>query len=149
MLQLKLNRVKAGSIFGVFALLVVIMPVNAQTQAARITDPIILQNGQQLFAQNCAACHGQKAQGLTKDWKQLDADGKYPPPPLNGTAHTWHHSAKGLVNTIQNGTISIGGNMPAWKGKLSKKDSLHIVIWLTSLWPDEIYQAWWKRNKPE
>ena len=119
----------------------------AQAQNARITDPAILQNGQQLFLQNCAACHGQQAQGLTENWKQAGADGKYPAPPLNGTAHTWHHSAKGLVSTIQNGTIGIGGNMPAWKGKLSKRDSLHIVIWLTSLWPEEVYQAWWKRNK--
>jgi hypothetical protein len=60
------------------------------------------------------------AQGLAENWKQPGADGKYPAPPLNGTAHTWHHSAKGLVSTIQNGTISIGGNMPAWKGKLSR-----------------------------
>lgn len=144
MLQIKLNGLRIASILTLLAALV---SNNAQAQAARITDPEILQTGQRLFVHNCAACHGQKAQGLAKDWKQPDTSGKYPPPPLNGTAHTWHHSAKGLVNTIQNGTISIGGSMPAWKDKLSKKESLHIVIWLTSLWPDEIYQAWWKRNK--
>jgi mono/diheme cytochrome c family protein len=147
LLQSKVKWIKSCSKLLTLVLFAILMPTQVQAQAARITDPVILQKGMQLFVQNCAACHGQNAQGLAKDWKQPGADGRYPPPPLNGTAHTWHHSAKSLVNTIQNGTISIGGNMPAWKGKLSKKDSLHIVIWLTSLWPNEIYQAWWKRNK--
>ena len=46
--------------------------------------------GAPLFRANCAACHGQNAEA-TPNWKQTDANGNYPPPPLNGTAHTWHH----------------------------------------------------------
>ena len=149
MLSQLLVAVKFCSRLLKFALLCLLIAVPVQAQTTRITDQAILQKGQQLYLQNCAGCHGQQAQGLTRDWKQPDSDGKYPAPPLNGTAHTWHHSAKGLVSTIQNGTIGIGGNMPAWKGKLSKKDSLIIVIWLSSLWPEEVFEIWMERNKPE
>ncbi len=42
--------------------------------------------GQELFANNCAVCHGQKAES-TPNWRKKLSDGSYPPPPLNGTAH--------------------------------------------------------------
>ncbi len=125
---------------GAFAL-----PTQAQSQ--RITDPVILQQGQNLFQQNCAVCHGENAQGTVKNWQQPGADGKLPPPPLNGTAHTWHHSIQGLAQTIQNGTIVIGGSMPSWRGKLSEDETFSIIIWLSSLWPDDIYEAWMERNR--
>ena len=147
MLTKVLDSMVASSKPTLFILLALLLSPVIQAQTARITEPAILQKGQQLFLQNCASCHGLKAQGLTENWKQPGVDGKYPAPPLNGTAHAWHHSAKGLVSTIQNGTISIGGNMPAWKGKLSKKDSLIIVVWFSSLWPDEIFEIWMKKNK--
>ena len=116
------------------------------SQSQRIEDPDILAAGKQLFQSNCSSCHGDMAQGLAEDWRKPDADGKYPAPPLNGTAHTWHHSISALANTIQNGTISIGGTMPPWKDKLSEDETFAIIIWLTSLWPDEIYEAWMERN---
>jgi len=109
-------------------------------------DPGMLENGQFLFQKHCASCHGQAAEGSVKNWQQRGEDGKLPPPPLNGTAHTWHHPIKGLAHTIRNGTLSIGGNMPPWKEKLSNDEIFSIIIWLTSLWPDEIYQAWLQRN---
>lgn len=45
------------------------------------------QLGQVTFEKNCASCHGKSGQGLVKDWKQRQADGKFPAPPVNGTAH--------------------------------------------------------------
>jgi mono/diheme cytochrome c family protein len=127
----------------VLSLLTIVGAVHAK----RITDNKILQAGQTLFIENCAVCHGDKAQGAEKNWQTPDADGKYPAPPLNGSAHAWHHPLKGLMNTISNGTQSIGGNMPAWKDKLTQDESLSIIVWLTSLWPDEIYSFWEKKNQ--
>ena len=102
-----------------------------------------LKRGGQLFQQNCAVCHGKNAEG-TKDWKKTDADGKYPPPPLNGSAHAWHHPTKILVDVIKNGTIRIGGNMPPWKDKLNDDQIKDIIIWFQSKWSDEIYSAWYE-----
>ena len=56
--------------------------------------------GKPLFAQHCAVCHGEWGQGLAEDWRKTDASGHYPPPPLNGTAHTWHHPTEVLLRTI-------------------------------------------------
>lgn len=100
--------------------------------------------GQRLYLKNCAVCHGSNAEGAM-DWRKPDKDGKNPAPPLNGTGHTWHHSNKSLINTIRNGTAKIGGNMPAWKDKLSDSEIKLILTWITAQWPDEIYTAWYNR----
>jgi mono/diheme cytochrome c family protein len=50
-----------------------------------------VKRGAAVFAQNCAECHGANADA-TPNWRETTPDGKYPPPPLNGTAHAWHHS---------------------------------------------------------
>ncbi len=110
-------------------------------------DLKMLETGQQLFQTNCASCHGVNAEGTVTEWQQKDANGKLPPPPLNGTAHTWHHSIRGLAHTIKNGTVSIGGNMPAWIGKLNDDEIFYVIIWITSLWPDKIYNSWLQINQ--
>ncbi|MBE0494633.1 MAG: cytochrome c [Thiomicrospira sp.] len=100
--------------------------------------------GQNVFIQNCAVCHGDQAQGLTKDWKQTLADGTYPAPPLNGSAHAWHHPLKILLRTIQNGGVPLGGTMPGFKDRLSQSEQLAAIAYFQSFWSDEIYQAWLK-----
>ncbi len=109
-------------------------------------DSSMLDAGKQLFQAHCAVCHGVLAEGTVENWHLRDENGKFPPPPLNGTAHTWHHSVGSLFNTIKNGTISIGGNMPSWKDRLSDDEVFSVIIWLSSLWPEAIYQAWMERN---
>ena len=116
------------------------------SKVERSFDFAQLTHGGQLFQQNCAECHGAEAQG-TANWQQPDADGKYPPPPLNGTAHAWHHSKDVLKDTIKKGTIRIGGNMPPWQDKLSDKDIEDIIAWFQSKWSDEIYTVWYKSHQ--
>ena len=120
----------------------------AQAQYQRIADPLVLQRGGTLFQQHCASCHGLEAQGTVEDWHIAGADGKYPPPPLDGTAHTWHHSIERLTYTIRNGTAALGGSMPAWQDKLSDDEIFSIIAWISSLWPEEIYTVWRQRNEP-
>lgn len=108
--------------------------------------PAQLSQGKQIFVDNCAVCHGGKGQGLAKDWKKPLADGSYPPPPLNGTAHTWHHSMKVLLMVVNNGGAPVGGKMPAFKDKLSDAEKQAVIAHVMGLWSDEIYAAWKKRN---
>ena len=105
-----------------------------------------VQIGKKTFTNNCAVCHGEKAQGLVKDWKQTLADGSYPAPPLNGSAHAWHHPLKILLRTTQNGGIPLGGTMPGFKDKLSQSEQLTAIAYFQSLWSDKIYQAWLERG---
>lgn len=114
--------------------------------AERVTDPKVLAEGQAVYQQHCAACHGSEGQGLVGDWKKPGADGKYPPPPLNGTAHTWHHPLSQLKRVVRDGTARLGGNMPAWGATLSEEQiesTLHYVI---SLWPEDIFRGWEERG---
>ncbi len=130
-----------------FVLCGVAFAVPGMAQSVRFNDQVVIDQGQALFAENCAVCHGDKAQGAVKEWHKPDASGKYPPPPLNGTAHTWHHSIGALGRTIRNGTLQIGGSMPPWGGRLSDDQIFSIIMYISSLWPEEVYQAWMQRNQ--
>lgn len=114
-----------------------------QQKVERSFDFAQLRRGQQLFQKNCAACHGMEAEGTT-NWQQRDADGKFPAPPLNGTAHAWHHSLDNLRETIRKGTFRLGGKMPPWEGRLSDTEIDDIIVWFQSKWSDEIYMAWYR-----
>lgn len=112
--------------------------------ASRTADAAQLARGAQLFRQHCASCHGERAQGAVA-WQRPGPDGKYPPPPLDGSAHAWHHPHAWLKRTIRNGTVPQGGNMPAWGAILSDADIDAVITWFQSLWPEEIYREW-ERN---
>ncbi len=102
--------------------------------------------GGKLFKEHCATCHGANAEG-TPDWRKRNADGTLKPPPLNGTAHTWHHSKELLMSIITTGTANLGGSMPAWGDKLSQQEIDAILTWVQSKWPEEIYQNWLEINR--
>lgn len=108
---------------------------------ARVTDAALLARGAQIYKANCALCHGANAEGAP-NWHKPGPDGKYPAPPLNGTGHDWHHPMSALKWTIREGTGKLGGNMPAWKGKLSDSDIEAVIAWFQSRWPEEVYKNW-------
>ncbi len=99
------------------------------------------ERGLRIFAKNCASCHGAEAEE-TVDWKTPTASGHYPPPPLNGTAHAWHHPLSVLKMVIRKGGKPMGGVMPAWEGVLSEAEISVAIAAFQSYWPDEIYQRW-------
>lgn len=100
-----------------------------------------VQRGERLFQQNCAACHGRNAEA-TPNWKQTDADGNYPPPPLNGSAHAWHHDLEILRRTIRQGGVPLGGVMPAFEEQLSAAEIDSVIAFFQSRWPDDVYSKW-------
>jgi len=103
-------------------------------------------NGAAVFTKYCASCHGEQAQGLTTDWKKPLADGSYPPPPLNGSAHAWHHPLEVLKRTVRNGGIPLGGKMPPFKDQLNNEDIEAAIAFFQSKWNDKIYNVWLEIN---
>lgn len=103
--------------------------------------------GDKLFQIHCIECHGKQGEGAA-NWQKVGADGKYPPPPLNGSGHAWHHPMTVLFQVIKHGSPAKQGNMPAWQEKLNDQEIVAIVAWFQSQWPDTIYQAWQRRNPP-
>lgn len=126
----------------IFCLLMLTFASSQQVNAAeRWFNQAVVEQGRQLFAKNCASCHGANAEG-TLDWKKTDADGNYPPPPLNGSAHAWHHSIPQLARSIKEGGVKLGGVMPAFADKLSDQEVLAVIAYFQSWWPDDVYHKW-------
>ncbi len=100
-----------------------------------------VEQGRGLYAMYCLACHGHNAEG-TKEWKRSDANGHFPPPPLNGSAHAWHHSRSLLRNYIRQGGSPWGGIMPPIDSKVSDTEINTIIAYFQSYWSDAIYSKW-------
>lgn len=98
--------------------------------------------GAQVFTLNCAQCHGERAQGLVSDWRQRLDDGSLPAPPLDGSAHAWHHPQSVLLQVINSGGADFGGNMPSFATELDETEKLAVIAYFQSFWSDEIYDQW-------
>lgn len=101
--------------------------------------------GQPLYAKYCAGCHGERGQGGA-NWDRPNADGSYPPQPLDGSGHSWHHSLSSLETTIAEGGTHQGATMPGFSGVLNKGQRLAVVAAFQSFWSDEIYAGWLSRG---
>lgn len=123
-----------------FVLVLIANSTNAATDQ-RWYSADQVSRGETVFQQNCAGCHGSNAEA-TPDWKKTDANGNYPPPPLNGTAHAWHHDLQLLRDTIRKGGARVGGVMPAFENKLSDAEIDEVIAFFQSKWPDDIYDKW-------
>ena len=114
--------------------------VKKETRMKPVFDRKKIDAGFIIYIANCQKCHGVNGIGA-KDWRTPEADGKYPPPPLNGTGHTWHHPRPLLEKIILEGTEP-KGNMPGWADKLSNEDVDNIITWFQSTWQPQVYHAW-------
>ena len=104
--------------------------------------------GRELFASNCASCHGAAGEGHP-DWRIKNADGTLPPPPLNGDGHTWHHADGLLYRIVSQGgkSLEIPGDpsfksaMPAFGDLLSHEEIIEVLAYVKSLWGDKTAQG--------
>lgn len=131
---------KTKRLLAVFGLSLCFMSsLHASTE--RWFSPQQVGEGRNLFQQHCAVCHGPNAEA-TPNWKQTDANGNYPPPPLNGSAHAWHHDLSLLRSTVREGGIKLGGQMPPFGLVLDARQIDSVIAFFQSQWPDETYAKW-------
>ncbi len=116
------------------------------TSIIRKTDQALVSQGKAVFEQHCATCHGDRAQG-DPQWRKRGPDGLFPPPPLDGSGHAWHHPTRQLREMIRNGSPPGQGKMPAWGDKLTSAEIDAVIAWFQSLWPDPVYAAWFDREQ--
>ena len=107
-------------------------------------DPTRIANGQQIYQEFCAACHGANLEGQA-NWKQPDADGYLPAPPHDPNGHTWHHADTLLIQIVTKGTEAIVGgtyksNMIGYGDQLSEDEILDVLAYIKSTWPDEVLE---------
>ena len=116
-------------------------PATPAVTAPHGLDAKLIARGGEIYKANCVACHGANAEGAP-NWSKKGADGKFPPPPLDASGHGWHHPKSMLVQTIREGTLKLGGGMPAWKGTLTDEDIEAVLSWIQSRWPEDVYKSW-------
>lgn len=104
--------------------------------------------GAVLYAENCAACHGDNLEG-EPDWQISKDDGTLPAPPHDQTGHTWHHGDAllfdytregGQAAMAARGVTSFTSGMPAFGESLSDREIWDILAFIKSTWPDRVRQ---------
>ena len=106
-------------------------PAEIQVSDAPV-PPELLETGAQLYASSCAACHGTGGEGF--------ATPGIAAPPLNGSAHSWHHPDQQIVGWIRQG----GTQMPAvgatWSGDQIRGVMAYMKQWWAP-WQQESQQG--------
>ena len=140
---MKTKNIIIITVFGILIAVFAVRLYKTYSTSRWYTQKQVVQ-GKKLFLANCAVCHGKVAQ-KTVNWKKTLADGSYPPPPLNGTAHAWHHPKSMLKEIVANGGTLYGGKMPPFKDILSENERDSVIAFFQNFWSDKIYSAW-KKN---
>ncbi len=108
------------------------------------TNPDAIAAGAEVYADNCASCHGADLEG-EPDWRIRDEDGLLPAPPHDATGHTWHHPDTQLFMLTKYGVAEmVGGgyesNMMGFGDVLTDDEILQVLAFIKSTWPDEVIE---------
>jgi photosystem II stability/assembly factor-like uncharacterized protein len=97
--------------------------------------PTRITAGKKLYDENCQACHGERGVGeRPQDLYARDENGLPLAPPLDDSAHGWHHGDDQLRRTILDGSPR-NPRMAAWKQHdISPDDARSLVAYIKSLW---------------
>ncbi len=118
-----------------------------KTAVERKLDAAQVARGRTIYQKHCIECHGADGQGQSGDWRVRGVDGMYPPPPLDDSAHAWHHPTAVLLAAIRDGSPPGEGKMPEWKGRFSDLEMQDVVAYIKSLWSDSVYRLWQKMER--
>lgn len=110
-------------------------------------DQTLVMQGRGLYANNCAACHGESLQGQP-NWRARLSNGRLPAPPHDKTGHTWHHPDGMLFDIVKHGLIpgktappGYQSDMPAYSGILSDEEIVAVLAYIKSSWPPKVLEA--------
>ena len=98
--------------------------------------------GQEVYAANCASCHGENLEGQA-NWRQRNANGRLPAPPHDDSGHTWHHPDFVLFGITKQGPAKFANlndyesDMPAYEGVLSDEEIWAVIAFIKSQWSPE------------
>lgn len=113
-------------------------------------------NGQALYAEHCAACHGKNLEGQP-NWRTADENGVLPAPPHDKTGHTWHHDNALLFEYTKHGgeealssrgVTGFASGMPGFNEVITDEDIWDILAYIHSTWPKRVQDVQASRNRP-
>lgn len=106
-------------------------------------DASVIALGQQVYAAQCAACHGARLEGQP-NWRERGPDGKLPAPPHDASGHTWHHPDEVLFRITKHGVAKAANlkdyvsAMPVYEGALSDEEIVAALSWIKAQWPAHV-----------
>ena len=138
-----------AALFGVAAVALTVPFRAGSGEAAAIAQ------GRQLYAANCASCHGANLEGQA-DWQRPLPSGRMPAPPHDASGHTWHHPDGVLFRVTREGPAAVVGggyesDMPGFRDVLGDEEIRAVLTFIKSTWPDRerAYQAEMSRRESE
>lgn len=119
------------------------MKSQVATTVSTMPADLDIAQGERLYADFCAACHGANLEGQP-DWRTPGPDGLLPAPPHDKTGHTWHHADSVLFDYTKLGGkaalasqgIEFESGMPAFGGQLSDSEIWNVLAYIKSTWPE-------------
>lgn len=108
-------------------------------------NPRLVAQGQRVYTQACASCHGANLEGQP-NWKTGPVNGPLPAPPHNASGHTWHHADPLLFAIVKLGGQASAppgytSGMPAFGTMLSDAEIWAVLAYIKSSWPPELQAA--------
>lgn len=100
-------------------------------------DPEQVALGAEIYAENCASCHGVDGVGGNPEAPlQPDENGKYPAPPHDAAGHTWHHPDWQLVQIVREGSSydDFVSEMPGFADTLNDDEIEAVFVYIKTLW---------------
>jgi mono/diheme cytochrome c family protein len=100
----------------------------------------LVAEGREIYAAQCAACHGVELEGQP-GWRSPLPSGRLPAPPHDASGHTWHHSDAVLFRIVKDGTAAVVGggyesDMPAFGEVLGDDEIRAVLSYIKSTWPE-------------
>jgi mono/diheme cytochrome c family protein len=112
-------------------------------------DLAMISLGEEVYAQQCASCHGENLEGEA-DWMSRNPDDSFRAPPHDASGHTWHHSDRVLREATLQGGARLGefgtSDMPVFAEILSEREVDAVLAYIKSTWPDEIRALQWEQT---
>lgn len=120
------------------------------TQADHTNAELVAQ-GQQIYQQYCASCHGTGLEGQP-NWQTRRPSGALPAPPHDESGHTWHHPDQLLFQMTKFGIKPFApqgwvSDMPAFEGVLSDEQIWAVLAFIKSRWPEKVREYQRQRNE--
>ena len=84
-----------------------------------------------MYQGSCATCHGVDGEGAVQPG--------IPAPPLDGSAHTWHHSDSQVIGLVRDG----GAQMPAVGAGWSDAEVEAVIAYVKTRWA-----PWQRESQP-
>ena len=129
-----------GLLLGGLILAILVGWHQVRTVSPAAASAEVIEQGRQVYADQCASCHGAQLEGQP-DWKTPLPSGRLPAPPHDADGHTWHHPDDILFRIVKEGTAAIVGggyesDMPGFADLLSDAEIRAVLAYIKSTWPE-------------